>query len=89
MRCNNFNNSSPYVDISSYTASYYTTPNDGYLQFQGTNCIVNIISASNTKNVMASAQTGNSNVTHCIFIRKGMRLQCVGTFVFARFFKLE
>jgi len=85
---NNFATSG-YIDISGYTSNLYTTPSDGYVQFNGSNVLIEIHSADTSNNQYTYALTNSNSGTHCVFVRKGMRLKVVGTVTTARFYKLD
>lgn len=84
------NNFGVYVDISSYTSSYYTCITDGYVYIYGKNVICEIHS-NNENEYYAYFQAGVANqyeTAAICYVRKGMKLKLVGTFNAARFYQI-
>ena len=85
------NNVTEYVDIGSYTSSYYTTPCPGYFfvsaeVVDGKNGEIHSANGSDTNYAWFKCANGTAQI---IYVPKGVRLKTSNTQGVARFYKLN
>ena len=92
MKTTKSNNCSEFVDISSYTSNYYTTPCNGYAFIScndTTGRIIEIHSANSTNTNYAWCKVANDQA-QIVYCPKGVRLKTGGsTTGAARFYKFN